>query len=152
MEIFLIVILSLVVFVIWKSSQSTLQQLRDEIEGLQRDVGFLQDKLAALGKPNATAPPLYGAGAAGRPMVMREVAIGLQVSEGVVPPRGAGNSRTWLGPAWRLDRSRPQCNQPKGRNPAGKWAGSASRPIPPNCYLEGVEQLTEKLKSFLFPE
>jgi len=56
MEIFLIVILSIVVFAVWQSSKNTLQQLRDEIEGLQRDVGFLQDKLTALLKPQPVNP------------------------------------------------------------------------------------------------
>ena len=56
MEIFFIVILGIVVFVVWRSSQDTTEQLRGEIEGLLRDVGFLKDKLAVLLKAQTSTP------------------------------------------------------------------------------------------------
>ena len=53
MEILLIVVLAIVVFFVWRSSQDTAEKLRTEIESLQRDVSFLRDRLAALVKPPA---------------------------------------------------------------------------------------------------
>ena len=56
MEIFLIVILGIVVFAAWQNSRATIERLRGDIEGLQRDVAFLRDKLAELVKQRTAKP------------------------------------------------------------------------------------------------
>jgi len=57
MEIFLLVILAIVVFAVWRSNQDTAEQLRGEIERLERDISFLRTQLSALAKPQSPAPP-----------------------------------------------------------------------------------------------
>jgi len=77
MAIFLIIVLAIAVLVIWRSGQNSADKLRGDIEGLQRDVSFLRDRVAWLVKQSAPAPPTPAA----EPNPVR-----LQPQEPVTPP------------------------------------------------------------------
>ena len=56
MEFFLIVVLVIAVFAIWRSSQNAIERLRQDLGDLQLDMGFLRDQLAALLKAQTASP------------------------------------------------------------------------------------------------
>jgi hypothetical protein len=67
MEIVLIVVLGIVVFAVWRSSQDALDQLRGQVARLEREIDFLRSQLAALLKPQKPRPANEPAFAAREP-------------------------------------------------------------------------------------
>jgi uncharacterized membrane protein len=57
MDYFLIVILGFLVFFVWQGSQNAVEQLRQEIRMMEREIGWLREQLAALAKAQAASAP-----------------------------------------------------------------------------------------------